>query len=51
MAAQPAVFLMLYAGLRIAEVAELRWGDIDLDRGEIIVRTREQNPAIFAGFP
>jgi len=33
-----AVFVMLYAGLRIAEAAELRWGDIDLDRGEIIVR-------------
>jgi len=33
-----AVFVMLYTGLRIAEVAELRWGDIDLDRGEIIVR-------------
>jgi integrase len=33
-----AVFVMLYTGLRIAEAAELRWGDVDLDRGEIIVR-------------
>ena len=33
-----AVFLMLYAGLRIWEVAELLWSDIDLERGFITVR-------------
>jgi len=33
-----AVFLMLYAGLRIAEVSELEWRDVDLARGELIVR-------------
>jgi site-specific recombinase XerD len=32
------VYVMLYAGLRIAEAAELRWSDIDLDRGIITVR-------------
>lgn len=32
------IYLMLYAGLRIWEVAELRWSDIDLDRGMITVR-------------
>lgn len=33
-----AVYLMLYAGLRIWEVAELRWADVDLSRGMITVR-------------
>lgn len=33
-----AVALGLYAGMRIAEIAELRWGDVDLARGEIIIR-------------
>lgn len=33
-----AVALGLYAGMRIAEIAELKWGDIDLARGEIIIR-------------
>lgn len=32
------IYLMLYCGLRIAEVTELRRKDIDLDRGELIVR-------------
>lgn len=34
-----AVLLMLYAGLRIAETAALRWADIDLSRRELIVRS------------
>lgn len=34
-----AVCLGLYAGLRIAEIAELRWSDIDLDRRTLIVRS------------
>lgn len=33
-----AIFLMLYAGLRIWEVAELVWSDIDLERGVLTVR-------------
>lgn len=33
-----AVYLMLYAGLRISEVAALRWRDVDLDAGELQVR-------------
>lgn len=33
-----AVYLMLYAGLRIWEVAELRWADLDLERGILTVR-------------
>ena len=33
-----AIYLMLYAGLRIWEVAELRWADVDLDRGVLTVR-------------
>lgn len=32
------MYLMLYAGLRIAEVASLRWADVDLDRALITVR-------------
>lgn len=32
------MYLMLYAGLRIWEVAELIWSDVDLDRGLITVR-------------
>lgn len=35
-----AIMLGLYAGLRIAEIAELKWGDIDLNRGEIIIRKK-----------
>lgn len=35
-----AVMLGLYAGMRIAEIAELKWGDIDLARGEIIIRKK-----------
>lgn len=33
-----AVCLMLYAGLRVAEAAALRWRDIDLETGVLIVR-------------
>lgn len=33
-----AIYLMLYAGLRIWEVAELVWSDIDLERGFLTVR-------------
>lgn len=32
------IYLMLYAGLRVQEAAELRWSDVDLDRGFITVR-------------
>lgn len=32
-----AVLLMLYAGLRISEVAALRWGDLDLEAGTLQV--------------
>lgn len=32
------VFLMLFAGLRLAEVTALRWADVDLEAGSIIVR-------------
>lgn len=34
-----AIFVMFYAGLRLAEMARLRWADVDLDEGEIIVTT------------
>jgi site-specific recombinase XerD len=33
-----AVFLMLYAGLRISEVAALCWRDVDLDAGTLMIR-------------
>lgn len=33
-----AIFLMLYAGMRISEVGALCWRDVDLDAGAIIVR-------------
>lgn len=33
-----AVFLMLFAGLRISEVAALRWADVDLEDGALMVR-------------
>jgi site-specific recombinase XerD len=33
-----AVLLMLYAGLRLGEVAALRWRDVDLARGVLLVR-------------
>jgi len=33
-----AVYLMLYAGLRLAETAALRWKDVDLETRELIVR-------------
>ncbi|NJO81954.1 MAG: tyrosine-type recombinase/integrase [Blastochloris sp.] len=33
-----AVLVMLYTGLRREEVANLRWGDLDLERNELIVR-------------
>ena len=36
----PAVGLMLYAGIRPQETARLRWSDIDLAEGEIIVPAR-----------
>ncbi len=32
------IFLMLYAGLRISEVADLKWKDVDLKRRYLIVR-------------
>lgn len=32
-----AILLMFYAGLRLAEMARVRWADIDLDEGEIMV--------------
>lgn len=32
-----AVMLMLYAGLRISEAAALRWRDVDLEAGELMV--------------
>ena len=32
------IFLMLYAGLRLAEVTALRWADVDLDAGVLVVR-------------
>ncbi len=35
-----AIMLGLYAGMRIAEIAELKWGDVDLARGEIIIRKK-----------
>lgn len=35
-----AIMLGLYAGMRIAEIAELKWGDVDLHRGEIIIRKK-----------
>jgi len=35
---QRTVLLMLYAGLRLAEVPELDWKDVDLDEGTLIVR-------------
>lgn len=35
-----AIMLGLYAGFRIAEIAELKWGDVDLARGEIIIRRK-----------
>ncbi len=34
-----AVALMLYAGLRLAETAALKWKDVDLDAGELVVRS------------
>jgi integrase/recombinase XerD len=33
-----AIYLMLFAGLRISEATALRWGDVDLDRREFWVR-------------
>lgn len=33
-----AVYLMLYAGLRLAETAAIRWKDIDLEANELTVR-------------
>jgi site-specific recombinase XerD len=33
-----AVFLMLYAGLRISEVAALRWRDVDMQRQSLLIR-------------
>lgn len=35
-----AIMLGLYGGFRIAEIAELKWGDVDLARGEIIIRKK-----------
>jgi site-specific recombinase XerD len=35
---QIAILLMLYAGLRISEVATLRWKDVDLDELMLMVR-------------
>jgi site-specific recombinase XerD len=33
-----AVYLMLYAGLRLAETAALAWADVDLESGYLVVR-------------
>lgn len=33
-----AILLMLYAGLRIGEVRDLRWRDVDLDAARLVVR-------------
>lgn len=33
-----AIFLMLFAGLRLSEVTALRWCDVDLDAGSLTVR-------------
>jgi integrase len=35
---QLALALSAYAGLRCGEVRGLRWGDVDLQAGEIVVR-------------
>lgn len=32
------VYVFLYSGLRLAEVAALRWSDVDLDGGSLVVR-------------
>lgn len=33
-----AIFLMLFAGLRISEACALLWGDVDLEIGQLLVR-------------